>query len=235
MSSQARRVREKAALKREILNAARDLFVQDGYENVSMRRIAEKIDYSPTTVYLHFVDKADLLFHICEETFAKLVAQGDKLLAQKIDPLTKLKMFGRTYIEFGLKHPDHYRLTFMVQHEPGELEERYENSIGHRAFELLRLCAEECIARGVFRRIDLSLASQALWAGVHGITSLLIARPDFPWVEKDRTIDLLIDSLCAGFSKDERKPGAVQPARASGCKTVSTNNSTTLNSTIRRP
>ena len=215
MSSKARRVREKAALKREILNAARDLFAEDGYENVSMRRIAKKIDYSPTTVYLHFVDKADLLFHICEETFAKLVARGDKLLAQKIDPLTKLKMFGRTYIEFGLKHPDHYRLTFMVQHEPGELEERYENSMGHRAFEFLRLCVEECIGAGVFRRIDLSHTSQALWAAVHGITSLLIARPDFPWTDRNQTIDLLIDSLCAGFSKEERKPGAVKTARRS--------------------
>ena len=127
MSSKARRVRAKAALKREILDAARDLFVQDGYENVSLRRIAEKIDYSPTTVYLHFTDKADLLFQLCEETFAKLVAQGDKLLALEIDSLTKLKMFGRTYIEFGIKHPDHYKLTFMVQHDPDELTGRYEN------------------------------------------------------------------------------------------------------------
>ena len=235
MSSKARREREKAALKREILNAARDLFVQDGYENVSMRRIAEKIDYSPTAVYLHFVDKADLLFQICEETFAKLVAQGGKLLAHKIDPLTKLKMFGRAYIEFGLKHPDHYRLTFMVQHERDELEARYENSMAQRAFGVLRLCVQECIAKGVFRHLDLSQTSQALWAGVHGITSLLIARPDFPWTEKDQTIDLLIDSLCAGFSKDEKKPGVAKPARASGYKKVSTNKSTTLNSTTQRP
>jgi AcrR family transcriptional regulator len=229
MSSKARRVREKAALKREILTAARDLFVQDGYENVSMRRIAEKIDYSPTTVYLHFVDKADLLFHICEETFAKLVAQGDKLLAQKMDPLAKLKMFGHTYIEFGLKHADHYKLTFMVQHEPDELEERFEKSMAHRAFEILRLCVQECIAKGVFRRIDLSQTSQALWAGVHGITSLLIARPDFPWTDRDQTIDLLIDSLCAGFSKGDRKMGEAKPARVLGQRTVSTPNSTTLN------
>jgi len=235
MSSKARREREKAALKREILNAARDLFVQDGYENVSMRRIAEKIDYSPTTVYLHFVDKADLLFHICEETFAKLVAQGDKLLAHKMDPLTKLKMFGRTYIEFGLKHPDHYKLTFMVQHEQDELEARYEKSMAQRAFGILRLCVQECISQGVFRRLDLSQTSQALWAGVHGITSLLIARPDFPWTDKDQTIDLLIDSLCAGFSKEERKPGAAKPARVLGQKLVSTRNSTTMNSTTQRP
>lgn len=234
MGSKARREREKAALKREILNAARDLFVRDGYENVSMRRIAEKIDYSPTTVYLHFIDKADLLFHICEDAFAKLVAQGDKLLAHKIDPLTKLKMFGRAYIEFGLKHPGYYKLTFMVQHEQDELEGRYENSMGHRAFEILRSCVNECIAKGVFGRLDLSQASQALWAGVHGITSLLIARPDFPWVEKDRTIDLLIDSLCDGFSKDGRKTGAAKPARASGYNGVSRNHSATLNSTPQR-
>jgi AcrR family transcriptional regulator len=220
MSSKGRREHAKAALKRKILNAARDLFGQDGYENVSMRRIAEKIDYTPTTVYLHFTDKADLLFQLCEETFAKLVAEGDKLLAHEIDSLTKLKMFGRAYIEFGLKHTDHYKLTFMVQHEPDELEGRFENSMGHRAFEILRSCVKECIASGVFRPIDLSLTSQALWAGVHGITSLLIARPDFPWTEKDRTVDLLIDSLCAGFAKDESRPGVAKLARAPGYKKV---------------
>ena len=207
MSSKARRERARAALKQEILGAARELFVSEGYENVSLRRIAEKIGYSPTTVYLHFIDKADLLFHICEETFAKLVVKGEKLLAEKrIDPLTKLKKVGRNYVEFGLQHPDHYKLTFMLQHQRDELEGRYENSMGQRMFQLLQSSVAECIAQGIFRHLDQNQTSQALWAGVHGITSLLIARPDFPWVEKERTIDLVIDSLCAGFSNDKTKP-----------------------------
>ena len=211
MSAGNRRERQKEALRQEILQAARDLFAQEGYESVSMRRIAEKIDYSPTTVYLHFVDKADLLFHICEETFAKLVTESERILAEEVDPLTKLKKFGRNYVEFGLKHPNHYKVTFMVQHDPGELEQRYEHSMAHRAFELLESSVKECIAKGIFHPIDPSLASQALWAAVHGMTSLLIARPDFPWAERHQTMDLLLDSLSAGLSMDKRRPGAAKP------------------------
>ncbi|MEW6207293.1 MAG: TetR/AcrR family transcriptional regulator [Acidobacteriota bacterium] len=214
MTSKDRREREKEALRQEILDAARDLFVQEGYENVSMRRIAEKIDYSPTTIYLYFEDKADLLFHLCEETFKRLVVKGEKILAEKTDPLTKVKKIGRNYIEFGLRHPNHYKVTFMVQHSHEEMKQRYENSTGHRAFELLQSSVEECIRAGIFKRVDPSIASQALWAAVHGITSLLIAKPHFPWVEKQKTIDLVLDSVCAGLSRDKKKSTATQPARA---------------------
>ena len=75
--------------------------------------------------------------------------------------------------------------------------------MGHRAFTLLEEGVAECIASGVFRPVNLRLASQTLWACVHGITSLLIARPDFPWTEQDRTIDLLLDVICAGFAAEE--------------------------------
>jgi AcrR family transcriptional regulator len=210
-----RRAREKAALRQEILAAARDLFALEGYEQVSMRRIAEKIDYSPTTLYLHFADKAELLFHVCEDTFQKLVKQGERVRAGAGDPLAKLKRIGRQYIEFGLKHPSHYKVTFMVQHEPDNLGEHYEHSMAHRAFALLEESVAECMERGVFRRVDLRLASQSLWAAVHGITSLLIARPDFPWTEQERTIDLLLDVVCAGFSANTA-PAAL-PAPDIGC------------------
>src|ERR687885_1755275 len=72
MGVQERRAREKQELRQEILDAARELFIREGFENVSMRKIADKIEYSPTTIYLHFQDKADLLDCICEETLGKL-------------------------------------------------------------------------------------------------------------------------------------------------------------------
>ena len=202
MSTADRRTREKAALRQEILAAARELFITEGYERVSMRRIAERIDYSPTTIYLYFKDKSELLFHVSEQTFTMLVARGQRIRSGPGDPLTRLKLIGRHYVEVGLKHPNDYKVTFMVSHEPGHLNERYEHSMGHRAFALLEEGVAECIACGVFRPVDLRLASQTLWAAVHGITSLLIARPDFPWAEQDRTIDLLLDVVCAGFASE---------------------------------
>ena len=72
MGVKERKARQKKFLRQEILDAASELFVKDGYENVSMRRIADKIEYSPTTIYLYFKDKAELLEQVCQETFARL-------------------------------------------------------------------------------------------------------------------------------------------------------------------
>src|SRR5215471_1856492 len=114
MGVQERRAREKQELRQEILDAARDLFVRQGFENVSMRKIAEKIEYSPTTIYLYFKDKADLLDCICEETFARLIRKQTILDQTVADPIERLRRGLRGYIEFGLKHPNHYRVTFMM-------------------------------------------------------------------------------------------------------------------------
>src|SRR5208283_4116639 len=103
-----RRERQKLALRQEILTAARELFAKEGYENVSMRRIAEKIEYSPTTIYLYFRDKDELLHEMCAETFALLTRKLNKILGAEGDPVEKLRMGLKAYVEFGLKHPNHY-------------------------------------------------------------------------------------------------------------------------------
>src|SRR5215469_5578607 len=103
MGVQERRAREKKELRQEILDAARDLFVHDGFENVSMRKIADKIEYSPTTIYLYFQDKADLLDCICEETMSRLVRKQTVHEQTITDPLERLRRGLRAYIEFGLK------------------------------------------------------------------------------------------------------------------------------------
>lgn len=198
MGPKERRERQKESLRQEILDAARELFVKEGYENVSMRRIAEKIDYSPTTIYLYFKDKTDLLFQVCEETFSKLAAKSDEMLNDTSDSLEKLKKIGRAYVDFGLKHPNHYKVTFII-HPEHHIGKKFEDSMGQKAFNLLRMSVDECVRDGKFRRVDVDAASQALWAGVHGITSLLITHPDFPWADKDEVIDTLIDSMCRGL------------------------------------
>ncbi|HSE38996.1 MAG TPA: TetR/AcrR family transcriptional regulator, partial [Blastocatellia bacterium] len=91
MGSKQRREREKEALRQDILDAARELFVNEGYENVSMRRVAEKIEYSPTTIYLYFEDKASLLYAICEETFAKLAKRMEAIGKEGDDPIEVLR------------------------------------------------------------------------------------------------------------------------------------------------
>ena len=198
-----RRARHKQALRAEILAAARELFVREGYENVTMRRVAEKIEYSPTTIYLYFKDKAELLFAICQETFGKLLEEFAALDRVPMDPVTHLKRGLRTYIDFGLKHPQHYLASFVVPYEQAPPEESVphlaEDSQGMKAFAYLRRGVTACVEAGKFRGADVEVISRALWAAIHGITSLLIVHKHFPWGDREKVIDLLVDSVVAGL------------------------------------
>ncbi len=201
MGVRERRAREKRYLRQEIMDAASELFVKEGFENVSMRRIADRIEYSPTTIYLYFKDKAELLESICQETFAKLIQRLTKILEQSGDPIERLKRGLLAYVEFGLENPHHYRSTFMTP-LPDEVDhEKYvkPEAAGIQAFDFLRRCVYDCIAAGKFKTKDAELASQALWAGVHGITSLLITHSHFPWVGREQVIRGTIETMVRGL------------------------------------
>ncbi|MBI3952160.1 MAG: WHG domain-containing protein [Acidobacteria bacterium] len=106
----------------------------------------------------------------------------------------------RAYVEFGLKHPNHYKVTFIAHpayHEDARF--LHEEGMGMKAFSYLRMIVEECVKQNKFRKVDGELTAQALWAAVHGVTSLLIVHPNFPWVSKDRLIDYVIDTMIEGL------------------------------------
>src|SRR5262245_7827455 len=115
MTIKDRRARQKQLLRQEILDAARDIFIKEGYDQLSMRRVAEKIEYSPTAIYLHFRDKQELVFSLCEETFGRLVRELESLEQAK-DPVSRLKQGLRRYVDFGLRNPQHYIATFVLPH-----------------------------------------------------------------------------------------------------------------------
>ena len=196
-----RRARQKRYLRQEILDAASELFVRDGYENVSMRRIADRIEYSPTTIYIYFKDKAELLEQVCKETFARLVERLSKIMEQPGDPVERLKRGLIAYIEFGLQNPHQYRTTFMMPIPEGLDEKKLhqENSPGMQAFSFLTRGVGESINSGKLRATNVELAAQTLWAGIHGITSLLITHHAFPWAGREKVIHFTVDTLVAGL------------------------------------
>ena len=195
-----RKARQKEGLRQEILDAARELFLKEGYESVSMRRIAEKIEYSPTTIYLYFKDKKELVHSLCDETFARLLARLESIGAQCTDPLEQLFVCCRAYVDFGLEHPDHYRATFLLNHEEVAPHEMTPDDMGMKTFLYLRGGVEKCIALGKLPEVDVDVASQAIWAALHGITALLIVKPGFPWADKQQVIDSVIRGAIRGLS-----------------------------------
>jgi AcrR family transcriptional regulator len=206
MGSKERREREKESLRQEIRDAARELFAEQGYESVSMRKIAERIEYSPTTIYLYFSDKDELLFSLCQETFSKLVSFIEAISNAQSEPLEKLKTGLRAYVDFGLKYPNHYKVTFMQTLRPGAFKQQdVEDSMGKRAFDRLCGLVDGCVSQGLFLQTDTKLISHVLWACAHGVTSLLInimdRKPLHPWPDSDLLIDTTIEAAINGFRR----------------------------------
>lgn len=179
-----------------ILAAARNIFVQEGYEGFSMRKLARKIRYSPGSIYLHFRNKQQLFDSLVEESFTHLHAAMVRLrnAERNGDPLEMLRKGLRGYVEFGLRHANDYRFAFLLS---PPVEKRPKKV--HSSFAALREMVCLCLKEKRFRAIDAETASQALWASAHGITALLIQRPSFPWVRKEQLIATVIDSSIAGL------------------------------------
>lgn len=180
------------------MDAAREMFVAQGYANVSMRKIADKIGYSATTIYLYFKDKNDLLHQICEQTFARLAQNIKAIYLLSDNPLEKLRSGLREYIYFGLKHPSQYEIVFITP-LPTNVETEFEETNGKVAFDTMRTVIAECISANLLKHNDVELISQTLWAGIHGVTSLLIQHGGFPFVERERLVDSVIDTLISGI------------------------------------
>jgi AcrR family transcriptional regulator len=173
-----RRERDRDELRRRILDSARDLFAREGYDRVTMRAIAEAIEYSPTAIYQHFKDKDALVEALCHEDFSRLLGAFTSRPLPP-DPIERIRQVGKAYVRFGLDHPNHYRFMFMT----GMKGKDHELSApGQQSFLVLREAVAQGIAAGRLRDIGVDTAAQVLWSVVHGVVSLLVTyRPDqFP-------------------------------------------------------
>ncbi len=211
MGVKERREREKVETRDKILDGARELFITHGYDGVSMRKVAEKIEYSPTAIYVHFADKEELFRELCYQDFGRL-AQVFQGIAKLQDPAQRLKQIGRAYIEFGVKYPNHYKLMFMTQCPLAEPDERGLQAKGNPevdGYAFLKQTVQEAIDAGAFRDglKDAELLSQALWAAAHGVISLHIAKKDDAWVDwrpLEQRAELMLDSVLRGLLKEPR-------------------------------
>lgn len=171
MTISARMQREREEMRTLILNAACSIFLEKGYEQTSIRTIAERIEYSPGTIYLYFKDRDDIFHALHEEGFKRLLLTMQPLQFVS-DPFERLKAMGRQYIDFGINNRDFYDLMFIMkvpmrhEHAGGKWE------MGSRTLDFLKANIRACQERGHFQGKDVEYLSFMIWSGVHGITSL---------------------------------------------------------------
>lgn len=202
MKIRSRREQNRAELRTEILQAARAAALAKGFESLSMRALAEKLGCSHGNLYLHFKNKEQLFDCLVEESFAEL-SETMRTLRQAqpdMDPVDFLKLAGRAYVEFGLRNPGAYEFAFILRRHG-----RQRRLKPHLAYLELKALVARCVEEKRFAPIDVEVASQAVWAAAHGITSLFILRPSFPWADQEtlirQVIDCAVDSLVAARSR----------------------------------
>jgi AcrR family transcriptional regulator len=190
-----RRAKYKMKVQAEILEAAREILVHESYESFSMRALAERIGYSTAATYKHFKSKGEIFDCLAEQSFAALMAASEGVESIEAEgPVDRLKRGMLAYVNFGLQNPGHYRFAFLL-HQAG----RTRTPKPRAAYASLGSRVQGCIDAGKFRSGDTELMAQSLWAAAHGITSLLIQKPTFPWVARRKLITQVIDSAVEGL------------------------------------
>jgi AcrR family transcriptional regulator len=173
MSSDERKEREKQEMQRLIIKTAMKLFADEGIENVSIRKIADKIEYSPGSIYSYFKDKGEIIHAIHTEGFEKLYAL-QKTLDPVKDPREKLSKMGELYMKFAMENKDYYDLMFIAKGVGEKIIEKKEWDAGQRSYDYLRDTVKACIEEGYIIDSDIDSATFAMWGFVHGMASLII-------------------------------------------------------------
>jgi AcrR family transcriptional regulator len=174
-----------------------------------MRRIADRIEYSPTAIYFHFRDKDALMRELCDADFRALAHEFTNIAAI-LDPIERLRRTGLAYFDFATNFPNHYRLMFMTPHPPLDPEQMTieRGDPQEDAYAFLRNVVAQCIAANRVRDeyADVDMMSQTMWAGMHGVVALQIAKANDPWVDWKPVrarVETMIDVLLAGFLKEK--------------------------------
>jgi AcrR family transcriptional regulator len=186
MGSSERRERERLAMREQILDAARELFVERGYQAVTMREIAKRIEYSATALYNHFEDKEAILRELCRRDFSDFAG---RFLAAVVGSKTAIESMcraGFVYLGFAEQFPQHYRLMFMtpLPDHPPEVGEREDPRMN--AYVFLRQLVQQLMAEKYLRPdlTDMDLVAQTVWAVVHGAASLeLTVDNQMHWID----------------------------------------------------
>ncbi len=175
MGISERKEREKLQMRQLVLAAATEMFIQEGYDRTSIRNIAEKIEYSPATIYLYFKDKTEILEAIMEQGFGMLNQEFSKVIHLS-DPMERLKGLADCYLHFAHDFPEYYDLMFIMKTPVENVVEEDDWDCGHQAYMTLFQTVQACQETGKLKVQDPHAASLMLWSILHGMVSLHIRK-----------------------------------------------------------
>ena len=192
-----RRVRGRDGVRPALIEAARDVLVQDGYDGLTIRRVAERAEYSLGTVYSYFTDKDDLLYTLVREDFARLTERLRSIRDTHQGAAAVREML-LSYVRMGLEQPRSYEVMFMLK--PKLASRNASDESDDQPYAIFRRCIVAAIERGEFRRSDPDVLAQMLWASAHGLVSLRLTLSDFPWADSATLAAHLVEAELRGLA-----------------------------------
>lgn len=191
-----RKEREREEMRKLILDGAQKLFLANGFDKVSIRTIADEIEYSPATIYLYFKDKNELLYALHQRGFVQMVEEFQPLLLLT-NPFEKLVEMGRSYIRFAVENPELFDLMFIMT-APMDTLEKKEWVEGDQAFGLLMQVVQECMDAKVFHQHDVQATAMMIWSSIHGYTALFLRKRlgMFPECDRQLIMDDAFNLFC---------------------------------------
>ncbi|HEY0161325.1 MAG TPA: TetR/AcrR family transcriptional regulator [Edaphobacter sp.] len=206
-----RREAARQSLREEILAASRDIITQEGFAALTMRKLAERIGYSPATLYLHFRNRDEIAHAVSRTGYADLLKTLSSITEKdRGKPADRLRSLAKAYVQFGLENPQTYALIFME--DPAYLAavfaEPAEDDPAAACYNLMLAATGDLLAAGMrppkagkpARAVTAVELTESLWASMHGIVSLKLTCPAFPTAPADLLTEVLIETMLRGLS-----------------------------------
>lgn len=187
----------------EILQAAERIFLAEGYQGATIRKIADEVGVSSTALYMHFRDKDEILLEICDGAIEQLLAINVGISAQPIDAVARVRLMLDAYMMFALENPNAYQLVFCGPAGVlSEVKQQQTQALGDRCYDRFVSVVREIGASGRLRTGTVDSAAQSMWAACHGLVALLLTKSTFAWAPTEELRKVLLDGLLHGLVTD---------------------------------
>ncbi len=187
----------------EILQAAERIFLAEGYQGATIRKIADEVGVSSTALYMHFRDKDEILLEICDGAIELLLKQNSEIAARPVDAVTRVRLMLDAYMTFALENPNAYQLVFCGQSGiVSEDKQAATQALGDRCYAVWVGMVREIAATGRLRTGTADSAAQSMWAACHGLVALLLTKPTFHWAPTEELRVVMLDGLLYGLVTD---------------------------------
>ena len=201
MGIKERQERDRLAVRQAILSAAREMFVSDGYRNISMRKVAERIEYSPAAIYSYFPSKDDIFFALAEEGFRLLADRVTTTIDGLPEPYERVRAALWAFYEFSKAHPEYFELMFTDRSVPSLNQDFHRLQFFHELLTRLEGDIFACVERGQFSTgVEPGAAMHVLWAGMLGAASINLAQRLAPGEDPDALAHDVLEAVLSGFS-----------------------------------